>query len=55
MLTAAWGVAIVSDELGLGCGAAAVAAVRQWVFNPATQGGVPVAVTTRVQVRFDTE
>jgi TonB family protein len=48
-------VAIVSDELGLGCGAAAVAAVRQWVFNPATQGGVPVAVTTRVQVRFDTE
>ncbi|PIE52941.1 hypothetical protein CSA37_04670 [Candidatus Fermentibacteria bacterium] len=48
-------VTIVSDELGLGCGAAAEAAVRQWVFNPATQGGVPVEVTTRVQVRFDVE
>jgi len=48
-------VSIVSDELGLGCGAAAEAAVRQWVFNPASQGGVPVEVTTRVQVRFDIE
>ncbi len=48
-------VSIVSDELGLGCGAAAEAAVRQWVFNPATQGGEPVEITTRVQVRFDVE
>ena len=46
---------IVNDELGLGCGAAAQAAVRQWVFNPATQGGVPVELTTQVQVRFDIE
>ncbi len=49
------GVSIVNDELGLGCGAAAEAAVRQWVFNPASQGGVPVEITTRVQVRFDVE
>ncbi len=48
-------VTIVNDELGLGCGAAAEAAVRQWVFNPATQGGVPVEITTQVQVRFDIE
>ena len=48
-------VTIVNDELGLGCGAAAEAAVRQWVFNPATQGGVPVELTTQVQVRFDIE
>ncbi len=48
-------VSIVNDELGLGCGAAAEAAVSQWVFNPATQGGVPVEITTRVQVRFDVE
>lgn len=48
-------VSVVSDELGLGCGAAAEAAVRQWVFNPASQGGVPVEITTRVQVRFDVE
>ncbi len=49
------GVSIVNDELGLGCGAAAEAAVMQWVFNPASQGGVPVEITTRVQVRFDIE
>ena len=48
-------VSIVNDELGLGCGAAAEAAVSQWVFNPATQGGVPLEITTRVQVRFDVE
>ena len=48
-------VTIVNDELGLGCGAAAQAAVRQWVFNPASQGGVPVELTTQVQVRFDIE
>ncbi|MEA3266960.1 MAG: energy transducer TonB, partial [Candidatus Fermentibacteria bacterium] len=48
-------VSIVNDELGLGCGAAAEAAVMQWVFNPASQGGVPVEITTRVQVRFDVE
>jgi len=48
-------VTIVNDELGLGCGAAAQAAVSQWIFNPATQGGVPVELTTQVQVRFDVE
>jgi protein TonB len=48
-------VTIINDELGLGCGAAAQAAVSQWVFNPATQGGVPVELTTQVQVRFDVE
>ncbi len=48
-------VSIVNDELGLGCGAAAEAAVRQWIFNPATQGGVPVEVSTTVSVRFDIE
>ena len=48
-------VTVVNDELGLGCAAAAQAAVRQWVFNPATQGGVPVELTTQVQVRFDIE
>ena len=46
-------VSVISDELGLGCGAAAEDAVRQWVFSPATQGGVPVEVPTQVQVRFD--
>lgn len=48
-------VTIVNDELGLGCGAAAEAAVSQWVFNPASQGGVPIEITTRVQVRFDVD
>jgi len=48
-------VTIVNDELGLGCGAAARAAVSQWVFNPATQGGVPIELTTQVQVRFDVD
>ncbi len=48
-------VSIINDQVGLGCGQAAVDAVRQWVFNPATQGGVPVEVTTTVQVRFDVE
>ncbi|MCK5131105.1 MAG: PEGA domain-containing protein [Candidatus Sabulitectum sp.] len=48
-------VTIVNDELGLGCGAAAEAAVSQWVFNPASQGGAPIEITTRVQVRFDVD
>jgi TonB family protein len=47
------GVTILSDELGLGCGQAAVDAARQWVWNPATQGGVPVEVPTTIQMRFD--
>jgi TonB family protein len=46
-------VSILSDELGLGCGQAAVDAARQWVWNPATQGGVPVEVPTTIQMRFD--
>jgi len=48
-------VSVVSDELGLGCGAAAEAAVQQWIFSPATQGGVPIEVPTTVQVRFDVD
>jgi len=48
-------VSIVSDPLGLGCGQAAVDAVRNWVFSPAMQGGQPVEVTTNVQIRFDIE
>ena len=48
-------VSILSDELGLGCGQAAVDAARQWVWNPATQGGVPVEVPTTIQMRFDIE
>ncbi|MFO7625823.1 MAG: TonB family protein [Candidatus Fermentibacteraceae bacterium] len=48
-------VSVINDQVGLGCGQAAIDAVRQWVFNPATQGGSPVEVTTTVQVRFDVE
>jgi len=48
-------VQIVNDPLGLGCGQAAQAAVRNWVYSPAMQGGEPVEVTTNVQVRFDIE
>jgi TonB family protein len=48
-------VSIVSDPLGLGCGQAAVDAVRSWIFSPAMQGDQPVEVTTNVQVRFDIE
>ncbi|MCK4806456.1 MAG: TonB family protein [Candidatus Aegiribacteria sp.] len=48
-------VTIVSDPLGLGCGQAAVDAVRNWVFSPAMQGDQPVEVSTNVSVRFDIE
>ncbi|RKZ10742.1 hypothetical protein DRQ25_01950 [Candidatus Fermentibacteria bacterium] len=48
-------VSIVSDPLGLGCGQAAMDAVRNWVFSPAMQGDQPVEVTTSVSVRFDIE
>lgn len=48
-------VSVINDQVGLGCGQAAMDAVRQWVFNPATQGGSPVEVTTTVQVRFDVD
>ncbi len=48
-------VSIVSDPLGLGCGQAAVDAVRNWVFSPAMQGDQPVEVTTSVSIRFDIE
>lgn len=48
-------VSVVNDPLGLGCGQAAVDAVRNWVFSPAMQGDQPVEVTTNVQVRFDIE
>jgi len=46
-------VVVLNDELGLGCGQAAVDAAMQWVWNPATQGGVPVEVPTTIQMRFD--
>jgi len=48
-------VSVASDPLGLGCGQAAVDAVRNWVFSPAMQGDQPVEVTTTVSVRFDIE
>ncbi len=48
-------VSIVSDPLGLGCGQAAVDAVRNWVFSPAMQGDQPVEVSTSVSIRFDIE
>ena len=48
-------VSIVSDPLGLGCGQAAMDAVRNWVFSPAMQGDQPVEVTTSVSIRFDIE
>ncbi len=48
-------VTIISDPLGLGCGQAAMDAVRNWVFSPAMQGDQPVEVTTTVSVRFDIE
>lgn len=48
-------VTIVSDPLGLGCGQAAMDAVRNWVFSPAMQGDQPVEVSTTVSVRFDIE
>jgi len=48
-------VTVANDPLGLGCGEAAADAVRNWRFNPATQGGEPVEVTTTVQVRFDVQ
>ncbi len=48
-------VTIINDPLGLGCGQAAVDAVRNWVFSPAMQGDQPVEVTTNVQIRFDIE
>ncbi len=48
-------VQVTNDPLGLGCGQAAADAVRQWRFQPATQGGQPVEVTTTVQIRFDIE
>jgi len=48
-------VSIVSDPLGLGCGQAAVDAVRNWAFSPAMQGGQPIEVSTTVQIRFDIE
>jgi protein TonB len=34
---------------------AAIAAVRQWRFNPATQAGTPVAAVAQVPVRFQLE
>lgn len=46
---------IVNDEVGLGCGQAALDKVYQWQFSPATQGGVPVEWTTSVQIRFYVE
>ncbi len=33
--------------------AAAREAARQWVFRPATVGGVPVRVITRIRIHFD--
>ena len=46
---------VANDGLGYGCGIAALEAVEQWVFSPATQGGIPVEATTTVSVRFQIE
>ncbi|MBN1433664.1 TonB family protein, partial [Candidatus Fermentibacterales bacterium] len=43
---------VTNDEVGLGCGQAALDAVYQWRFSPATQGGVPLESTTSVSMRF---
>lgn len=42
----------VSQPLGDGLDQKAVDAVKKWRFNPATRGGVPLAVRVRVEVSF---
>lgn len=38
--------------LGLGLDERAVAAIRQWKFNPGTKDGQPVAVMANIEVNF---
>jgi hypothetical protein len=41
--------------VGFGCADAALAAVYEWVFSPATLAGAPVETTTTVSVPFNIE
>ena len=43
---------VVEDGVGFGCADAAIAAIRQWRFRPATLRGRPVAVFLEVTVAF---
>lgn len=45
-------VEVVEDGVGFGCADAALAAIRQWRFRPATLRGRPVAVYMEVTVMF---
>jgi periplasmic protein TonB len=46
------GAVVVRDGVGLGCGDAAVAAIRAWRFRPATMRGRPVSVFMEITVAF---
>lgn len=43
----------VLKRLGFGLDEAAMESVREWTFSPATQDGVPVALTAQVDVEFN--
>ena len=42
----------VLDDIGMGCGQAALVAIRSWRYEPATLNGRPVSVYLEVRVRF---
>jgi protein TonB len=42
----------VLDDIGMGCGQAAVEAIRTWRYEPATLNGRPVSVYLEVRVSF---
>jgi periplasmic protein TonB len=46
------GAVVLRDGVGLGCGEAAVAAIRAWRFRPATMRGRPVSVFMEITVAF---
>ncbi len=43
---------VVHDDVGFGCGEAAVTAIRQWRFRPASMRGRPVSVFMEITVAF---
>lgn len=43
----------VLRDIGLGCGSAALQAVRQWRYQPAIRNGRRIAVYLTVTVRFE--
>ncbi|MFH1176219.1 MAG: energy transducer TonB [Acidobacteriota bacterium] len=43
---------LIEDRVGFGCGAAALAAIRHWRYEPATRRRVPVSVRLVVTVTF---